>query len=673
MNAATMMSGDSKQPGRRIGVMLIGILSLAVYVLAVNVATTQYVADHFGHHPLLGAPVLGSFYSPIAWFHWQQQYLATSRTFFLQVYVYYLLAMGAGFLIYVLVMGFVTRSSHTHAGAYGTARFLKTEKEIRAAGLLPAQGKEGAGVYVGAWVDAQGRTRYLRHNGPEHVGVIAPTRSGKGVSLVVPTLLSWPTSVVVNDMNGELWALTAGCRATRSGNRVVCFQPAALEGSIAINPLAEIRLGTLHEVGDAQNIAHIIVDADGKPMTGTSAHFQQTARMFLTGCLLHFLYKKQGADQQATLYDVAFALSDPSRPIDELYQEMLNNQFAPPGLYGAGETHPHIAASARDMLNRPEEERGSVLSTAMSFLELHRDPIVRRNTSRSDLRISDLMNHERPISLYLMVGSEDKDRMRPLMRLIITQIMRVLLRPKLKFVEGKAIPPHRHRLLMMIDEFPSYGKLEVFQEALAYIAAYGIKAYLIMQDIKQLWAAYGRDETIISHLHIRAAFAPNNLETAEWLSKMTGTTTLVKEHISTSGRRFGAVLQNVSRDFQEQSRPLMTPDEIMRLKAPLKGTDGQILEPGEMLVFATGFGPIRGTQSLYFLDRVFLERSKLPPPVPRENDGPVRPDEPRDTPEGKSDAAVQPFVFPTSSGTSSSSVHQIVPDAMKSPRRGLSQ
>jgi type IV secretion system protein VirD4 len=170
-------------------------------------------------------------------------------------------------------------------------------------------------------------------------------------------------------------------------------------------------------------------------------------------------------------------------------------------------------------------------------------------------------------------------------------------------------------------------------------------------------------------LHIRAAFAPNNLETAEWLSKMTGTTTLVKEHISTSGRRFGAVLQNVSRDFQEQSRPLMTPDEIMRLKAPLKGTDGQILEPGEMLVFATGFGPIRGTQSLYFLDRVFLERSKLPPPGPRESDGAAA----GAPPAGTSNSAVQPFVFPTSSGTSSSSVHQIVPDAVKSPRRGLSQ
>jgi type IV secretion system protein VirD4 len=672
MNAATTMSGDSQQPGRRIGVVLVGILSLVVYAFAVNVATTQYVADHFGHHPLLGPPLVGSFYSPIAWFHWQQQYLVTSRTFFLHVYVCYLLAMGAGFLVYVLVMGFITRSSHTHAEAYGTARFLKTEKEIRYAGLLPGQGKEGAGVYVGAWVDPDGNVRYLRHDGPEHIGVIAPTRSGKGVSLVVPTLLSWPGSLVAYEMKGDLLPLTGGWRATRAGNRVVCFQPAAMEGSISINPLAEIRLRTLHEAGDARNIAEIVVNPDGKPMTGTSEHFLQTARMLVTGCLLHFLYKAQASGRMGTLYDVAFALSDPARPIKDLYEEMLNNQYAPPGLYGDTKTHPHIAAAARDMMNRPEEERGSVLSTAMSYLDLYRDPIVRRNTSRSDLRISDLMNDKSPVSLYLRVGAEDKDRMRPLMRLVLTQIMRVLLRPELKFVEGQAVAPHRHRLLMMLDEFPSLGKLEVFQESLAYMAAYGIKAYLIMQDVAQLWAVYGRDETIISNLHIRVAFAPNKPETAEWLSKMTGTTTVVKEHISTSGRRFGALLQNVSRDFQEQSRPLMTPDEIMRLKAPLKGTDGKILEPGEMLIFVAGFGPIRGTQSLYFLDRVFLERSKLPPPGP-EGGGDSTVGSPPDTPAGPSNSAVQPFVFPTPGGTALSHVQQTRADAMQSPRRSLSR
>ena len=99
----------------------------------------------------------------------------------------------------------------------------------------------------------------------------------------------------------------------------------------------------------------------------------------------------------------------------------------------------------------------------------------------------------------------------------------------------------------MLDEFPSYGKLEVFQEALAYIAGYGIKAYLIMQDMSQLWGAYGKDESILSNCHVRIAYAPNRVETAEWLSRMAGTATIVTENITESGKRFGAMLTQVSK------------------------------------------------------------------------------------------------------------------------------
>jgi type IV secretion system protein VirD4 len=218
------------------------------------------------------------------------------------------------------------------------------------------------------------------------------------------------------------------------------------------------------------------------------------------------------------------------------------------------------------------------------------------------------------LSLYLVVRAEDKDRMKPLMRLIINQLVRVLLRPDIVYEDGRPLMPHKHRLLLMLDEFPSYGKLEVFQEALAYIAGYGIKAYLICQDISQLWGAYGRDESIISNCHIRVAFAPNKVETAEWLSKMAGTT-IVKEDIIASGNRYKAVLQNVSKTFHQIGRALMTPDEIMRLKSPVKDAEGRITEPGEMLVFVSGHAPIKGTQSLYFRDPVFAKRARLSAPI----------------------------------------------------------
>lgn len=112
------------------------------------------------------------------------------------------------------------------------------------------------------------------------------------------------------------------------------------------------------------------------------------------------------------------------------------------------------------------------------------------------------------------------------------------------------------------------------------------------------------------------AYAPNKLETAEWMSKMTGNTTVVKEQVTTSGKRFGAVLDNVSRSYQEVKRPLMEPDEIMRLPGPKKevvGDQEKIVEAGEMLVFVAGHSVIRGRQILYFADPVFSKRSKIKP------------------------------------------------------------
>ena len=607
-----MMSRHQGRRDHRALAVLLRLGLLIGYLVFLNVAATQAIAHHYAYHPLLGAPITGHFYAPWDWFFWQHRYYASAKHFYNGVYLIFLLALALGFAGYAIATGFRNRSSKRYEDLYGTAHWASAE-EIRATGLLSRAGEPNDGVYVGGWTDSNGRLHYLRHSGPEHIGVMAPTRSGKGVGLVLPTLLSYLESVVVYDMKAELWNLTAGWRSKHAGNEVLKFNPAALADGVSINPLAEIRVGTEHEVGDVQNVVTIIVDPEGK---GLVDHWAKTAHAFLIGCVLHLLYSHQRDGRIASLYDVAFALSDPDRPINRLYEEMLKNDDAPKGLYGLSTVHPVVAAAGRDMLDRPDDERGSVLSTAKSFLTLYRDPLVRRNTSRSDFRISDLMNRDRPVSLYLVVSAEDKDRMKPLMRIILNQIVRVLLRPELKFQNGQPTSPHRHRLLLMLDEFPSFGRLDVFQESLAVIAGYGIKAYLIMQDLAQLWAVYGREQTILSHLHVRTAFAPNNMETAEWLSKATGVSTVVKEHISTSGARFAALpMQNMSRDYQETSRPLMTVDEILRLKGPVKDASGKIREPGEILVLVNGHPPIRGTQSLYFRDPTFVKRAALPPPA----------------------------------------------------------
>ena len=195
---------------------------------------------------------------------------------------------------------------------HGSARWAD-ETDIRAAGLLPRSASllarlagrheaQAASVYVGAWLDKKGRQHYLRHAGPEHVLCYAPTRAGKGVGLIVPTLLSWSESAVITDLKGELWEMTAGWRSLHAGNRVLRFEPAALSGAAHWNPLEEIRLGKEHEVGDVQNLATLIVDPDGR---GLETHWQKSAQALMVGVILHALYQAQ---ERGEAYALAYPI-----------------------------------------------------------------------------------------------------------------------------------------------------------------------------------------------------------------------------------------------------------------------------------------------------------------------------------------------------------------------------
>ena len=149
------------------------------------------------------------------------------------------------------------------------------------------------------------------------------------------------------------------------------------------------------------------------------------------------------------------------------------------------------------------------------------------------------------------------------------------------------------------------------------MAGYGIKCYLICQDINQLKSretGYGHDESITSNCHVQNAYPPNRVETAEHLSKLTGQTTVAKEQITTSGRRTSALLGQVSRTIQEVQRPLLTPDECLRMPGPVKTEGGDIAKAGDMVVYVAGYPAIYGKQPLYFQDPTFQARAAIPAP-----------------------------------------------------------
>ena len=215
--------------------------------------------------------------------------------------------------------------------------------------------------------------------------------------------------------------------------------------------------------------------------------------------------------------------------------------------------------------------------------------------------IDDLVNHEHPVSLYLVVPPSDKIRLRPLIRLIFTMIVNRLT--ERMDCQGSAQKRNLLRLLFMVDEFPSLKRMEVFADALSYMAGYGLKAYLITQDIRQIVDEYGPNESIVSNCHVRVAYAPNQYDTADLLSKMTGTKIVQKASFNFSGSHLAPIANHMSASVEQIERPLMTPDEVMRLRPPKKTGSGaaeRITAPGDMLIFVSGHHPIYGTQILYY-------------------------------------------------------------------------
>ena len=290
---------DARKKRARRAIAVLGAVLLGG--TALSSWATQDIASRLDHHPALGTPIADGFYQPFAWVSWQQQpWAAGMPGVFLPAKSG---AMGLMLAVCGISLALIMRSTNrpkAYPTSHGTARWAD-EKEIRAAGLL---GK-AEGVYIGAWTDKAGRVHYLRHDGPEHVSAIAPTRSGKGVGLVVPTLLSATESAVILDEQAELWEITA-CWRKSIGQTVLRWNPGSPDNSCAFNFLAEVRLETEHEVADAQNVAGMILDPDGR---GLKDHWDRTGFALLTGVILHVMYLANAEGKVASLPDVAMAVS----------------------------------------------------------------------------------------------------------------------------------------------------------------------------------------------------------------------------------------------------------------------------------------------------------------------------------------------------------------------------
>ncbi len=522
-------------------------------------ASTQLFAAELAYVEALGGVVWSgteySVYWPWQWVIWALKWAET----YPQLFEDTMLGCVGGLMVGSVWMVLIKKrlQPDDQPTSHGSSRWARRD-EIEDTGLV-ARPEKADGAVVGRLEDG----RLLCDDTNFHSLLWAPTGGGKGVGVVLPTLLTTRRSVIVHDIKGENWEITAPWRSLFS--HCIYWNPTS-EHSARYNPLREIRRDH-NDVRDARNIVEFLANPEGDRK---SKDFWTTkAKDLLTAAILHVIY----AGEDKSLRGVLTLLR--SEDIQKTFERMRTTA------HRGDKPHPVVEQAINDLLNSSEKTWQGVLSTTTSFLGLWDDELLARATSGTDFRPQDLQHGKHPVSLYIVVPPNDLDRLAPIIKLMFTQIVA-------RLTENLDPESIQHKLLLLIDELPALGGWDWLESALAYVRGYDIKCLLIAQDLNQLEKAYGPKNAILGNCHIRVAFATNDDHTAQRISSLLGDTTATKETESLSGKRGGFSLENKSESVVEFGRPLLTPGEV-----------GQ-LPDDEELVFLAGQPPIRAKKVRYY-------------------------------------------------------------------------
>lgn len=489
------------------------------------------------------------------------------------------LGAGAGASALLLAVMAAAVALNRRRPLHGAARWANGA-EIARAGLRAA-----SGIVIG-----QARGRPLVFDGPEHVLLHAPTRTGKGVGVVIPNLLTWPGSVVVLDVKQENWTATAGYRA-RSGQTVWRFDPLDPRGRTArYNPLGHIdRRNPVETLDELQKIAVMLFPAPEH----ADPFWNEAAR---TGFIGVGAYVAETPELPFTLGEIFRQLTggDPRRRLPALVEARA----------AAGRPlSAWCAAALLDFATAGENTFASIKQTITARMGLWLNPRVDAATAASDFDLRTLRRH--PSSIYLGVSPDNVARCAPLYSLFFQQMVDLNTR---RLPDRSAEPLD---VLILLDEFARLGHAGVLARAFAYVAGYGLRLLPVLQSPAQLRAIYGPDvaEEIMSNCAVEVAFAPKELKTARDLSERLGAYTYAalsrsRPALPASGRR--------SVTLSDQKRPLMLPQELMQMNADA------------LIVMKAGMPPILG-RKLRFFSHPVLKRRLLPPPDVPSIPGPVAP------------------------------------------------
>ena len=431
--------------------------------------------------------------------------------------------------------------------------------------------------------------KYLVFGGSQHVLVSAPTRSGKGIGIVIPNLLSWQETVIVLDMKQENWQITAGFRS-KHGQECFLLNLAPRDyHSHKWNPLFYISDDIHFRINDIQKIGNMLFPN----LQGEAPIWQASARALWLGIVLYLI---ETAELPVTLGEVLRQVTMG----DDYLQEQINQR-----INSDKPLSQECYLALHEYLQTPEKTRGSIKKSFLSALELFYNPVIDTVTSGNDFDLRNLRKQR--MSIYVGVSPDDLDRLAPLINLFFQQLIDLNTRELPE--NNKSLKYH---VLLLADEFTSMGKVTILAKAISYIAGYGLRMLPIIQSPAQLREVYGHDatETFIENHALQIVFAPKNIKIAEEISKTIGTQTIKNK--SRTKQILGK--SSLSESTSDYGRSLLLPQEVKTI-----GQDKQ-------LIIAENCPPILCNKIRWFSDSLFQYKGNsrekthyAPPPVPKIN------------------------------------------------------
>lgn len=481
--------------------------------------------------------------------------------------------IGTG-LLFLFGIGAVVRARPRPL--HGRARFA-TEREIQRAGL-----RTDAGILLG-----RKRGKLLTFSGSEHVVVYAPTRSGKGVAVVIPNLLNWPGSVVVLDIKKENFLRTAGFRAGH-GQEVFILDPLDADGRTArYNPLSYVRRNPIDLYDDLQRVAAMLYPASAQE----DPFWAKSARAAFVG-IGGYIAETDGLP--FTIGEILRQLTaeaDLKKHFMEIVKKRKN---------GDAPLSTSCVTTLNDFLATSDNTFSSIRKSVTASLEIWLNPRIDLATAESDFDLRQL--RKRPMSIYLAVTPDNLARLAPLLNLFFQQVIDLHTRELPKSSVHERDPARQ--LLLLLDEFPALGNVAVLVNAVPFLAGYGIRLLTILQSPSQLRAIYGPDvtRTLMTNHAVEIVFRPKEQDVAEELSRRFGVDTVEGRSRS---RPWGMVggRQGQSETVSHQARALMLPQEL------------KLADEGTTFILMGGLAPILAEKIVYHSDPAFTPRLLAPPDV----------------------------------------------------------